>query len=400
MIMKLDESKIEDILDNSHTNGEIHNELTHWGGIGNNGIGWKYEDVYDEDGTFVNKQITNINTKLKPIYVEGYVYGTILKSTPAEDIYTKSISVLNDKGIFEALTNHVDSEFHYIVDTYATPINVKTASAKSTISYLAKTKDNCLAIMNAPSMAEWQSGVEEAGLGKFSMENLENGKYKSLSPLPSEVNGASFCAFYTPLIFGEGIVRHTIPSAAIISNLFLDKWYSRQPYYIVAGPNYGLLDYEGMIGPDYNYSRSDLDVLEPMGINAIVYVPRKGTFINSNQTAKQTPVSALSKVHVRELVIYIQNEIEQMLQSYQWELNTQTLRDKIKAAADSILERIKNNGGVYAYLNVCDGTNNTPEVIDNEMVILDTSIEPARGAGKMVQRLTIHKTGGLSSLIK
>ena len=153
-----------------------------------------------------------------------------------------------------------------------------------------------------------------------------------------------------------------------------------------------------MIGPDYNYSRADLDVFEPMGINCMVYVPRKGTYINSNQTAKQTPVSALSKVHVRELVIYLQNEIENMMQNYQWEMNTQSLRDTIKAKADSILERIKNNGGVYAYINTCDSTNNTPEVIDNEMVIIDTAIEPARGAGKMVQRLTIHKTGGISAV--
>ena len=27
-----------------------------------------------------------------------------------------------EKGIFDALTNHVDSEFHYIVDTFATPV--------------------------------------------------------------------------------------------------------------------------------------------------------------------------------------------------------------------------------------------------------------------------------------
>ena len=73
-------------------------------------------------------------------------------------------------------------------------------------------------------------------------------------------------------------------------------------------------------------------------------------------------------------------------------------RDTIKAKADSILERIKNNGGVYAYINTCDSTNNTPEVIDNEMVIIDTAIEPARGAGKMIQRLTIHKTGGISAI--
>jgi phage tail sheath protein FI len=98
------------------------------------------------------------------------------------------------------------------------------------------------------------------------------------------------------------------------------------------------------------------------------------------------------------LVIYLQNEIEAMMQNYQWELNTQALRNTIKAKADAILEKVKNNGGVYAYLNVCDESNNTPEVIDNEMIIIDTSIEPARGAGKMVQRLTIHKTGGISAL--
>lgn len=155
-----------------------------------------------------------------------------------------------------------------------------------------------------------------------------------------------------------------------------------------------------MVGPDFNFGRADLDVLEPIGVNAIVYVPRLGTYINSNQTAKQVPVSGLSKIHIRELVIYLQNEIEHLLQSYQWELNTQSLRDTIRSKADAICETIKNNGGLYAFKNICDDSNNTPEVIDNEMIILDTEIEPARGAGKMVHQLTIHKTGALSSSVK
>lgn len=384
MIMKLDESLIDDLL------SDDHNELTHWGDCNANpGDGWG-----GEDGTN-----SNINSALYPVYVEGYTYGTLTKTSSALDIYKESLGVLSYKGIFEALTNHVDSEYHYIVDTFATPVVQREdiIAAKTNISIIAKTKDNCLALMNAPAMAEWQK-FANANYGSFSISDLESGKYSAANPLPSEVDGASYCAFFTPLLFGEGLVRYTVPSAALVSNLFLDKWTSRQPYYIVAGPNYGRVGFSGMIGPDYNYSRTDLDVLEPMGINAIIYVPRKGVFINSNQTAKQTPVSALSKIHVRELVIFIQNEIENMLQSYQWELNTQTLRDRIKTAADAILDRIQSNGGVYAYLNVCDSSNNTSEVIDNEMIILDTSIEPARGAGKMVQRLTIHKTGGISSL--
>ena len=249
--------------------------------------------------------------------------------------------------------------------------------------------------MNAPAKFELIKNITS-----FNLTDFEAGSYNNNFKLPTEVEGASHCAYYTPLVFGDNAVKTVVPSAAVVSNNFMEKWNSRQPYYIVAGPNYGRMDYTGLIGPDYNYSREDLDVYEPMGINCMVYVPRKGTYINSNQTAKQNPVTALSKVHVRELVIYVQDEIEKMMQNYQWELNTQSLRDTIKTKADAILDTIKNNGGVYDYLNVCDGSNNSAEVIDNEMIILDTSIEPARGAGKMVQRLTIHKTGGISSLIK
>lgn len=382
MVMKLDDSIIDDVLDITNVN---HNKLTHWA----NGVGWLTNNP-------------NANSALKPTYISGYEYNSITRSSSASEIYKKSLDMLADKGIFEALTNHVDSEYHYIIDTFSTIVGSTYANTelglgcgpKSNIAIVAKTKDNCLAIMNAPTMTDIQKNIPS-----FNMNNFERGEYKTYFSLPSDVNGASYCAFYTPLAFGEGLIKYNVPSAAIVSNNFMEKWNSRQPYYIVAGPNYGRMEYEGLIGPDYNYSRNDLDVFEPMGINCMVYVPRKGTYINSNQTAKQTPVSALSKVHVRELVIFLQNEIESMMQNYQWEMNTQTLRDTIKTKADAILDKIKNNGGVYDYLNMCDSTNNTPDVIDNEMIILDTSIEPARGAGKMVQRLTIHKTGGISSLV-
>ena len=389
MIMKLDDALLEYVLstDSAGTSfGEEgylgHNRLTHWPVSG-----WQTDP-------------NDVNSAISPFYLSGYQYNTIQRGTSAIETINRSLALLNDKGIRTALTNHVDSEYHYIIDTYAYIVPKASESAnivnsKFSISIVAKEKDNCLAIMNAPSRADLFKNINS-----FNLSDFEKRQYTQYIDLPSEVEGASHCAYYTPVVFGDGPVKMTIPSAALVSNLFMEKWSSRQPYYIVAGPNYGKIEYTGLIGPDYNYAREDLDIYEPMGINCIVYVPRKGTYINSNQTAKQTPVSALSKVHVRELVTYVQNEIEKIMQNYQWELNTQTLRDTIKTSADALLEKVKANGGVYEYINVCDGTNNTPEVIDNEMIILDTSIEPARGAGKMVQRLTIHKTGGISSLIK
>lgn len=341
-----------------------------------------------------------------PTYMRGYEYGILNQTMSAEDWQKEIFTVLNSdesEGMQEALTNNVDCEYHYIVDTFDSFIE---KDCKSVLTAIARKKDNAFAILNFPAMKkfmDYKVGTQypyhnnitkRFDINKIADKNLQ----LSYFCLPKDADGASWAAYYTPVVLTDGTIKTTIPSAALVSNLFMEKWSSRQPYYIVAGPNHGRLSENGLVGPDYNYSRADLDVLEPFGANVIIYVPRKGVFINSNQTAKQVPVSALSKVHVRELVIYLQNEIEKMLQNYQWELNTSTLRDTIKTKADTILETIAANGGVYAYLNVCDESNNTPEVIDNEMIILDTSIEPARGAGKMVQRLTIHRTGGISSL--
>lgn len=336
---------------------------------------------------------TSEGNVLKPIYIKGYTYNTIGVDDKATKLQNKILAMLDDKGIYTALTNRVDVDYHYIVDTFQSYV---ATGCKAKLAGLAKEKDNAFAIINFPSMTDFINNGNFNSNGKFDIAKIASAK--NGFSLPAEVDGASHCGFFTGLTFSDGTVKTNVPSAAIVSNNFMKKHDGNlKPYHIIAGPIRGLVSYSGMIGPDYNYGRSDLDVLEPLGVNAIIYVPRKGTYINSNQTAKQTPVSALSKIHIRELVIYIQNEIENMLQSYQWELNTQTLRDTIKTNADYLLGKIMADGGIYAYSTVCDSSNNTPEVIDNEMLILDIAIEPARGAGKMVQQLTIHKTGGITS---
>ena len=313
-------------------------------------------------------------------YIKGYTYASITSTVTGKSLVEEILKMLDDKGIRTALTNNVDVNYHYLVDTLRTYKD--NAKDKTKLFNIAKTKDNCFAIVNFPFMSDM----------------IESGAIKVDGfTMPKEIDGASWGAYFTSLVFSDGTLKETVPSAACVSNNFMDKYGARLPYDIVAGPKYGRIIADGLVGPDYNYGRSDLDILEPKGVNAIIYVPRKGTYINSNQTAKQIPVSGLSKIHIRELVTYIQDEIQSLLESYQWDKNTSSLRDTIKTKADAILENVKNNDGVYAYLNTCDETNNTAEVIDNEMIILDTEIEPARGAGKMVNRLTIRRTGGITS---
>lgn len=348
-------------------------------------------------------QANAYNTLLmpKPVYLKGYTYTTSAVTTLEQKIgWHKSIleTLTEYKGLRRALLNKSNIDFRYIVDTFEAYPESGTAeqdTTKSMLSYLAKQKESALAILNFPSVRNFVKYGDTYLTNKI----FDINKVVKLYRLPNNSEGASFCAFYTPVKFTDGYIDTIVPSAGLVSNLFMQKYASRQPYYIIAGPNYGLISSNGLVGPDYNYSNDELQIIEPFGVNCMIYRPGFGTFINANQTAKQTPVSALSKVHVRELVIYLQDEIEKVLQSYQWEFNNTTTRNAILDKANQICARVAANGGIQAYLNVMDESNNTPDVIDNEMAILSTHIEPGRGCGKMIQELTIYRTGELSSTI-
>ena len=131
----------------------------------------------------------------------------------------------------------------------------------------------------------------------------------------------------------------------------------------------------------------------------------KKAYRSQGQEVSETILAELNYVFTRDYkdvtlsVEHIQDEVEKILQSYQWELNNQTVRNKIKDRADSICARVQANGGIQAYLNVMDDSNNTPDIIDNEMAILSTHIEPGRGMGKMVHELTLYRTGQMNSTI-
>ena len=351
------------------------------------------------------------NNGLYPVYFEGYTLAPEL-AKPGLDMLSKLnwqkeilSAIVEYSGIRLALTNRTDIDYRYIVDTFEAFVDTEVHKE---LALICKEKDNALGFLNFPSAKTFRDCPYTSFTdqnNRFQVKYIAEGGNRQKNPgrlftLVSEDNGASFVSYNTPLTFTDGTVKTNVPSAAMVSNNFMEKYLSRQPYYIVAGPTYGRMIANGLVGPDFNYSRADLDILEPMGVNAMVYVPRLGTYINSNQTAKQNPKTALSSINVRELVIYLQDEIEKLLQDYQWEFNTPGLRELIKAKADVICERVKNNGGIYDFLNVCDKSNNTDDVVDNEMFVLSTSIEPGRGAGKMVQELTLYKTGGMQSIIR
>jgi phage tail sheath protein FI len=63
-----------------------------------------------------------------------------------------------------------------------------------------------------------------------------------------------------------------------------------------------------------------------------------------------------------------------------FENNTVFTRARVVNTLVPFFERVKVADGLYDYLIVCDERNNTPEVIDNNELVVDIYLKPVRTA--------------------
>jgi hypothetical protein len=311
--------------------------------------------------------------------------------------------ILGGTNLYKALTDKETINFRYVVDTYGNGIE---ANCKAIYTNLCAGRKNALAIVNAPSAKDFKANTDPSFTdltGGLSSKFISEGGNLSLNPttrfsLPSATSGGSWGAYYYPFITVRDLGRNiSVPPAAYVSNNYILKYENALPWSIVAGVRRGVIGGNGVVGLELNLDQEDRYFLEPFGLNPIVFQSGTGPTIFANKTAQQVPKSALSSINVREVVIYIQDGIDAILKNYLFEFNTAQTRLEIKTLADNFLSTVQNDDGVYDYRNIMDETNNTPEVIDQNVGILDTYIEPVRGMEILVQRTTILRTGAISS---
>jgi hypothetical protein len=374
-------------------------------------VDYKKITVITVDPVFVDnlrveryKTIEDFVTNYKFTALNGYTLRADQMPNKTGIRMNEILDVMYDTNIATSLADKNTIDFRYIVDTFNHGIE---PSAKSRLSRLAKNRGNAFAILNMPSLEEFKSSVDP--LFKFSTTSnydpiyISTGGNLNLNPnniltLPSIEDGANYCGFFGPnLLFRDSGVNISIPPAAHISNLFIDKYTRDLPYSVVAGPRRGVIAGAGVVGVEYAFTRLQLDEIEPSGFNTIINLKGSGLTINSNQTAQQNIKSALSNIHVRELLIFIQDGVTNILSNYRWEFNTAQNRLEIKTLVDGFLSSILNNQGLYNYTTVMDSTNNTNEIIDNNLGVIDIFVEPVRATGILVAQYTILKTGDISA---
>ena len=139
------------------------------------------------------------------------------------------------------------------------------------------------------------------------------------------------------------------------------------------------------------------DTLYSNKINPITFLTGAG-LVNYGQKTRAKNASALDRINVARLVIYLRGQLDKLAKPYIFEPNDKITRDEIKAQADSLMLELVGQRALYDFLVVCDESNNTPSRIDRNELYLDIAIEPVKAVEFIYIPLRLKNTGEIAQL--
>ena len=183
---------------------------------------------------------------------------------------------------------------------------------------------------------------------------------------------------------------HFVPASTVIPGVYEYNDKVSAEWFAPAGLNRGGLP--TVIQPEYRLTVNQRNTLYNAKVNPIAVFPGQGTVVYGQKTL-QARASALDRVNVRRLLIALKGYIGQIAATLVFEQNTAVTRNKFVSQVNPYLEYVQQRQGLYAFRVVMDETNNTPDVIDRNLLVGAIYLQPTRTAEFIQLDFNILPTG-------
>jgi hypothetical protein len=202
--------------------------------------------------------------------------------------------------------------------------------------------------------------------------------------------------------FGNNVV--VPPSHMILRTMILNDQVA-YPWFAPAGVRRGGITNATAVGyvdseGEFNsvaLNTGQRDTLYDVKVNPITFLTGSG-LVNYGQKTRARAASALDRINVARLVIYLRRQLSVLAKPYIFEPNDKQTRDEIKGAVETLLLELVGQRALYDFLVVCDESNNTPSRIDRNELWIDIAIEPVKAIEFIYIPLRLKNTGEISGL--
>ena len=142
----------------------------------------------------------------------------------------------------------------------------------------------------------------------------------------------------------------------------------------------------------YNPSKAQRDRLYSARVNPVIFSPGAGIVLFGDKTGL-AKASAFDRINVRRLFIYLEDAIQAAARDQLFEFNDEITRTNFVNIVEPFLRDVQAKRGIQDYVVICDETNNTAAIIDNNEFVADIYIKPARSINFIGLTFVATRTG-------
>ena len=192
--------------------------------------------------------------------------------------------------------------------------------------------------------------------------------------------GATFYPWVQTVDKGTG-QNVWVPPTVAMMGVFGSSEAASEIWFAPAGFNRGGLS-DGaagipIVGVSQRLTSGDRDTLYEARINPIASFPSEGLVVFGQKTLQERR-SALDRINVRRMVIFLKKQISIESSRVMFEQNVQATWNNFRARIRPILASAKTRFGITEYKLILDKTTTTPDLIDQNILYAKIMVKPAK----------------------
>ena len=318
---------------------------------------------------FFHGGFDGIDIKNSAPFSNAILSGKTAQTSYAYNSIQKAIKTISDREIVK-------------YDLLVTPGLTNTGLTNELIS-LANSRKDFLYLMDLPNI--FLPGYENGGT------ETEGTLSTIVSTFKTRRVDSSYVATYYPWVkydFNSNLIP-VPPSVAALEAISKSEKQSF-PWFAPAGFNRGTITAQQTTE---HLTKANRDDLYQARINPIARFPASNSIVAFGQKTLQVKPSALDRINVRRLLIYLKKRINVIADQILFDQNVNTTWLRFKTQAEAVLNDVKNNLGITEYKLVLDETTTTADLIDRNILYAKIFIKPARAIEFIVVDFVITRSG-------
>ena len=181
-----------------------------------------------------------------------------------------------------------------------------------------------------------------------------------------------------------------VPLNGDIAGLCARTDYSNDPWWSPGGLNRGQI--KNVVRLAFNPNKTQRDNLYKSGVNPVVTFPGEGTVLFGDKTLLSKP-SAFDRINVRRLFIVMEKAIATASKYQLFEFNDSFTQAQFRNLVEPFLRDVQGRRGITDFVVKCDGSNNTPAIVDSNQFVADIYVKPNRSINFITLTFVAARSG-------